>query len=41
MVAVKEALEMHDGLSDGHVFYGRALAIMGVVIALAYVIHLL
>jgi hypothetical protein len=31
---------MHDSLSEGGIFYGRALAILGVVIALAILLHL-
>jgi hypothetical protein len=38
---LKEAFDMTDRFSAGNVFYGRTLAIMGAVIALAIVIHLL
>jgi hypothetical protein len=38
---LKEALKMFDSFSEGNVFYGRAFAIMGIVLALAVVIHAL
>ena len=37
----KEAFDMHDSFSVGGVHYGRALAIIGVVVALAMLVHLL
>lgn len=32
---------MHDSLSEGGVFYGRTLAIVGVVMALAVLLNIL
>ncbi len=32
---------MHDSFSEGGVFYGRTLAIVGAVMALALVLHLI
>jgi hypothetical protein len=38
---LKEALDMTDRFSAGHVFYGRTAAIMGAVVVLAVLIHIL
>jgi hypothetical protein len=32
---------MFDSFSEGNVFYGRALVIMGAVLAMAIVVHLI
>ena len=32
---------MHDSFSEGNVFYGRAAALMGAILALAVVVHFL
>ena len=32
---------MYDSFSEGGVFYGRGLALMGIVIALATLLHLI
>ena len=40
-VALKEAFDMYDSFSEGNVFYGRAAALMGAIVALAVVVHFL
>ena len=40
-VTVKEAFEMHDSFSEGGVFYGRTAIAMGVVVVLAFLLHLI
>jgi hypothetical protein len=37
----KEALNMHDGFSEGGVFYGRTTMIIAATIALAVLLHLI
>ena len=38
---LKEAFEMYDSFSEGGVFYGRTLAIVGAVMVLAALLHLI
>jgi hypothetical protein len=40
-IALKEALDMHDGFSEGGVFYGRTAVIVTATIALAILLHLI